>query len=38
MLVETAFELLSTCDEAIDVLPEPPPGGRPIGESAEWLE
>ncbi len=35
---EKAFEPLSFFDEVIAVLPEPPPEGRLIGESFEWLQ
>jgi hypothetical protein len=38
MHAETAFEPLSFLDEVATVLPEPPPDGRLIGESFEWLE
>jgi hypothetical protein len=38
MTAETAFEPLSFFDETVAVLPEPPPDGRLIGESFEWLE
>lgn len=38
MTAETAFEPLSFFDEVVAVLPEPPPDGRLIGESFEWLE
>jgi hypothetical protein len=38
MTAETAFEPQSFFDEVIAVLPEPPPDGRLIGESFEWLE
>ena len=38
MTAEKAFEPQSFFDEVIAVLPEPPPDGRLIGESFEWLE
>ncbi len=38
MTAETAFEPLSFFDEVAAVLPEPPPEGKLIGESFEWLE
>jgi len=38
MTAEKAFEPLSFFDEVVAVLPEPPPDGRLIGESFEWLE
>ena len=38
MTAETAFEPLSFFDEVAAVLPEPPPDGRLIGESFEWLQ
>lgn len=38
MTAETAFEPLSFFDEVVDLLPEPPPDGKLIGESFEWLE
>jgi hypothetical protein len=38
MHAETAFEPLSFFDEVAAVLPEPPPDGRLIDESFEWLE
>jgi len=38
MTAETAFEPQSFFDEVAAVLPEPPPDGRLIGESFEWLE
>ncbi|MCJ7566856.1 MAG: saccharopine dehydrogenase NADP-binding domain-containing protein [Anaerolineales bacterium] len=38
MTAETAFEPLSFFDEVIALLPEPPPDGKLIGESFEWLE
>jgi hypothetical protein len=37
MHAETAFEPQSFFDEVIAVLPDPPPDGRFIGESFEWL-
>jgi hypothetical protein len=37
MTAETAFEPLSFFDEVVAVLPEPPPDGRLIDESFEWL-
>jgi hypothetical protein len=38
MTAEAAFEPLSFFDEVVAVLPDPPPDGRLIGESFEWLE
>jgi hypothetical protein len=38
MTAETAFEPLSFFDEVVALLPDPPPDGRLIGESFEWLE
>jgi len=38
MTAETAFEPQSFFDEVVAVLPEPPPDGKLIGESLEWLE
>jgi hypothetical protein len=38
MTAEKAFEPLSFFDEVVALLPEPPPGGKLIGESFEWLE
>jgi hypothetical protein len=38
MTAEAAFEPLSFFDEVVALLPEPPPDGRLIGESFEWLE
>jgi len=38
MTAETAFRPLSFFEEVVDVLPDPPPGGKLIGESFEWLE
>jgi len=38
MTAETAFEPQSFFDEVVAVLPEPPPDGKLIGESFEWLE
>jgi hypothetical protein len=35
---EKAFEPLSFFDEVVALLPEPPPDGKLIGESFEWLE
>ena len=35
---EKAFEPLSFFDEVASVLPEPPPDGKLIAESFEWLE
>jgi hypothetical protein len=37
MHAETAFEPLPFFDEVVAVLPEPPPDGRLIDESFEWL-
>jgi hypothetical protein len=38
MHAETAFEPQSFLNEVAAMLPEPPPDGRLIGESFEWLE
>jgi len=38
MTAEKTFEPLSFFDEVVALLPEPPPGGKLIGESFEWLE
>ena len=38
MTAETAFEPQSFFDEVVTVLPEPPPNGKLLGESFEWLE
>jgi hypothetical protein len=38
MTAEKAFEPISFLDEVTAVLPEPPPDGRIIGESFDWLE
>lgn len=38
MTAETAFEPLSFFDEVVALLPEPPPDGKLVGESFEWLE
>jgi hypothetical protein len=38
MTAETAFEPLSFFDEVVAVLPDPPPDGRLIDESFEWLQ
>jgi len=38
MTAETIFEPQSFFDEVVSLLPEPPPDGRLIGESFEWLE
>ena len=38
MTAETAFEPQSFFDESAAVLPVPPPDGRLVGESFEWLE
>jgi hypothetical protein len=38
MTAEAAFEPLSYFDEVVAVLPEPPPDGKLIDESFEWLE
>lgn len=35
---EKAFEPLSFFDEVVALLPEPPPNGKLISESFEWLE
>jgi hypothetical protein len=38
MTAETAFEPHSFFDEVATVLPGPPPDGKLIDESFEWLE
>jgi len=38
MTAETAFEPLTFFDEVVALLPEPPPDGKLIGKSFEWLE
>ncbi len=38
MTAETAFEPQSFFDEVVAVLPDPPPDGKLLGESFEWLE
>ncbi len=38
MTAETAFEPQSFFDEVVAVLPEPPPDGKLIDESFEWLD
>lgn len=38
MTAEETFEPQSFFDEVVAVLPEPPPDGKLIGESIEWLE
>jgi hypothetical protein len=38
MTAETAFEPLPFFDEVVALLPEPPPDGKLIGESFDWLE
>jgi hypothetical protein len=38
MTAETAFEPLPFLSEVASLLPDPPPDGRLIGESFEWLE
>jgi hypothetical protein len=38
MTAEKTFEPLPFFDELVALLPEPPPDGRLIGESFEWLE
>jgi hypothetical protein len=38
MTAETAFEPLSFFDQVVALLPDPPPDGKLIGESFEWLE
>jgi saccharopine dehydrogenase-like NADP-dependent oxidoreductase len=38
MTAETALEPLPFFDETASLLPEPPPDGKLIGESFEWLE
>ena len=38
MTAETVFEPLPFFDEVVSLLPEPPPDGKLIGESFEWLD
>ena len=38
MTAETAFEPLPFLDEVVSLIPNPPPDGKLIGESFEWLE
>jgi hypothetical protein len=38
MTAETAFEPLPFLDEVVSLIPDPPPDGKLIGESFEWLE
>ena len=38
MTAETAFEPLSFPDDVVALLPDPPPDGKLIGESFEWLD
>ena len=38
MTAETAFEPLPFLDEVASLMPDPPPDGKLIGESFEWLE
>jgi hypothetical protein len=38
MTAETAFEPLPFLDEVASLIPDPPPDGKLIGESFEWLE
>ncbi|HUT21076.1 MAG TPA: saccharopine dehydrogenase NADP-binding domain-containing protein [Anaerolineae bacterium] len=38
MTAEVAFEPLSFFDEVASLMPDPPPDGKLIGESFEWLE
>ena len=38
MTAETAFEPQSFFDDVVSLLPDPPPDGRMVGESFEWLE
>ncbi len=38
LVAEMAFEPMSFFDEVAAVLPDPPPDGKPIGESFERLE
>lgn len=38
MTAETAFEPLTFFDKVASLMPDPPPDGRLIGESFEWLE
>lgn len=35
---EIAFEPLAFFDEVVSLIPDPPPGGKMISESFEWLE
>ena len=38
MTAEKAFEPQSFFDEVVALLPDPPPDGKLIDESFEWLE
>ena len=38
MTAETAFEPLPFLDEVVSLIPDPPPDGKLIRESFEWLE
>jgi len=38
MTAETALEPLPFFDEVVSLIPDPPPDGKLIGESFEWLE
>jgi len=38
MTAEATFEPLPFLDEVASLIPDPPPGGKLIGESFEWLE
>jgi hypothetical protein len=38
MTAETAFEPLPFLDEVVSLIPDPPPDGKMIGESFDWLE
>jgi hypothetical protein len=38
MIAETTFEPMPFFDEVAGLLPDPPPNGRLIGESLQWLE
>ena len=38
MTAEKTFEPLPFFEEVASLLPEPPPDGKLIGESFEWLE
>jgi hypothetical protein len=38
MAAETAFEPLPFLDEVVSLIPDPPPDGKLIRESFEWLE